>query len=698
VPQRAHLIALVSDAAGNVQGSRTAYVYEYGTTTPYTDPIYNAKVGGSILTQPLTANGNGILEAWADFGRSVTIAPVGGGSSVTGEFKIDDADPRFQTIAVRNGRPWVDVDAFGAVADGNRTFGDTTGTDNTAAFIAAMTAAYNQTGTTGYGLRLGPNVYNVTDLQIANVIHGAGIFNTVLKRIGSRCTGIQLINGAGGATHGGSGTGYTSAPTVTLRVGASAAGTAVLTGDAVTSVTMTNNGSNYNDGSSFYPESLPPVTFSDPPSVTGARTATGRAIINGSGQVSGITVLDGGAKYVTPPTVTVSPSGSGATAICTINAFGEVASLTLTARGSGYTTDPEVVFSGGGGAGAVGRAHCAFITEQNTTSGAQAAQVTNMTIDGNGYLGTDLVNLGFASPLAGAAMAITSRLENLWLQDAKNGWGLKVNTNVASASHLWVMRNRLGLYQDGSTFYADTINCEGSRDGELYVAGAYSRFTKVQTESSYSKTGIIRFGAFAHGNEVDAYLPVNAQNYGDGVHFDAGSYDNGILVTGAFAGKPIGGYILNDLNDITSGAIDFGQFTYGSLGQVQSFSYHQGRSRTVFGGGATFGRGSNDHIRQHTHIIPNVGGAAQTVQAHPILANPGGICVVHDGTVAVALYALLTSGTALIYDSTGGSGFATSLTASKACLYVTGGVLKLTNNTAVNNQTYALTFICGPIA
>jgi formylglycine-generating enzyme required for sulfatase activity len=65
-----------------------------------------------------------------------------------------------------------------------------------------------------------------------------------------------------------------------------------------------------------------------------------------NGFVVGITVVDGGSGYTTPPPVTISGGGgSGATAVATLS-NGSVSQITVTATGGGYTGTPTVTVGG----------------------------------------------------------------------------------------------------------------------------------------------------------------------------------------------------------------------------------------------------------------------------------------------------------------------------------------------------------------
>ena len=55
------------------------------------------------------------------------------------------------------------------------------------------------------------------------------------------------------------------------------------------------------------------------------------------GAVTSSTIVDGGTRYTTPPSVTINGNGTGATATATVDANGQVNGITITAGGTGYT-------------------------------------------------------------------------------------------------------------------------------------------------------------------------------------------------------------------------------------------------------------------------------------------------------------------------------------------------------------------------
>ena len=75
--------------------------------------------------------------------------------------------------------------------------------------------------------------------------------------------------------------------------------------------------------------------------------ATGTATVT-SGSVSSIAVTNGGTNYNNYPIITVSGGGgSGATAVATVSAAGVITGITVTNGGSGYTSTPTVSITGG---------------------------------------------------------------------------------------------------------------------------------------------------------------------------------------------------------------------------------------------------------------------------------------------------------------------------------------------------------------
>jgi hypothetical protein len=144
----------------------------------------------------------------------------------------------------------------------------------------------------------------------------------------------QIINGfVVGTTITDGGSGYTTAPIITISGGGGTGARAVATveGGVVTGITILNPGSGYT--------STPTLAIASPPFPP--RQATGTTEVF-NGFVVGVKTVDGGYGYTTPPSVlVVGGGGTGATATATVT-DGVVTGITLTSNGSGYTSAPTL--------------------------------------------------------------------------------------------------------------------------------------------------------------------------------------------------------------------------------------------------------------------------------------------------------------------------------------------------------------------
>jgi hypothetical protein len=145
-----------------------------------------------------------------------------------------------------------------------------------------------------------------------------------------------------------SGSGYTSAPTVTAYGGSGTGATfaATVSNGFVTNVTVTNPGSGYQVGESVQ------VYF------TGGGSDNGVALtaVLGSTSVGSVIITSPGSGYADGTyALTFTGGGGGSGAAGTYTALGGVVtSATVTSGGSGYTSTPTVTFTSGGGSGTVG--------------------------------------------------------------------------------------------------------------------------------------------------------------------------------------------------------------------------------------------------------------------------------------------------------------------------------------------------------
>ncbi len=271
-------------------------------------------------------------------------------------------------------------------------------------------------------------------------LQGTGATATVNTLDGTQTVlGVAITN---------TGTGYVTAPTVTFTLGGGttqATGTAVITNGKVTSVTMTAAGVGYtglatvtfSGGTPTSPASgnaimsgqsigditvttgsgytFPPAVIFEVPSVSTGTRATGVALIDATGNVTGIQVTNAGTGYTAgqfPITVTVAAFTTTAAAEV-FTTGGSVISVDINANGSGYVGTPAVVFAaGGGGTGAAGTA---------VMANGKVVGVT-ITSGGIGYTGTPTVTFVSGSGAVGYATVVNGAITAITVSDGGFGW------------------------------------------------------------------------------------------------------------------------------------------------------------------------------------------------------------------------------------------------------------------------------------
>ena len=195
---------------------------------------------------------------------------------------------------------------------------------------------------------------NITGLQPIQISNGT---NNFTFSVNPQSAIVQI-----------SGSGYTSAPTLTFDappkvggkvVGTTATGVAIIgsgtTAGQVTGISITNVGSGYS--------SSPNITVgAPPPGGTQAAIAVGLMGEVFNYEITALRVIvsitSGGSGYTSAPAVTFTASENGGTNITGIailgsgSTAGQVVGVYITNAGSGYSSAPAVTFSGGGGTGA----------------------------------------------------------------------------------------------------------------------------------------------------------------------------------------------------------------------------------------------------------------------------------------------------------------------------------------------------------
>jgi phage tail sheath protein FI len=239
----------------------------------------------------------------------------------------------------------------------------------------------------GYG-------YNSLEDAPAVIVHTQGLIDS-----------IQVLSG---------GTGYSSAPTVTVTSSSQelvpCVATASIANGSVIAITVSNPGALYEN----------PVVTITGGGGTGAQAiattidvqefggipATAESVLSG-GEISSIGITSSGSGYTSPPTVSVvaalGDSGSGCTATAVLSGSA-INSVTVTSVGSGYTS-PTIAFIGGGGSGAQASAVLAgSVTSAVVINGGSGyTSAPTVTITGGGGTGATAT----AELTGGAVTAVT---------------------------------------------------------------------------------------------------------------------------------------------------------------------------------------------------------------------------------------------------------------------------------------------------
>ena len=234
--------------------------------------------------------------------------------SVEGEIEIDQTSPSFPEIELFA----TQFDDLG-LPPGDGVSKDNTFTLSLGDSIAIAGVSITDSGS---GYTTAPTVTisgggNPTDATATATIDG----------VTGEVTNIQIIE---------SGSGYTSAPTVSITGGdAISDATATATIDKrVESISMSSGGSGY----------LPDQT--DVFLVGGGGFGATAVPVIDVGEITGITVINPGTGYTSAPTVVIDGNGTGAAAVASIG--GVLTEVTITDSGDGYATIPTVTISGGG--------------------------------------------------------------------------------------------------------------------------------------------------------------------------------------------------------------------------------------------------------------------------------------------------------------------------------------------------------------
>jgi len=213
--------------------------------------------------------------------------------------------------------------------------------------------------------------YSIAAIALSN--EGAGYTAapavTINSGTGTGATATANMSGyVSSLTLNAGGTGYTATPTVNISTGTGVQATATATMTTANPISSVFVPANLN---SWLTRKLGTRIVG-----SGSGAVTDSTTLGSLGRISYINISNGGAGYITAPTVTISGGGGfGATAHATILA-GAVNTIVLDSRGQGYTSDPVINLT----AAPVGGTNATAVLRREF-------QVTGvpLTASGNGY-------------------------------------------------------------------------------------------------------------------------------------------------------------------------------------------------------------------------------------------------------------------------------------------------------------------------
>jgi hypothetical protein len=208
-------------------------------------------------------------------------------------------------------------------------------------------------------IALTPNVLSAITVTAAGTGYTTAPAVTISGGGGSGATAVAVISAGHvtGVTITSVGTGYTSTPTVTITGGGGSGATA-------TANRITAGGIGYT--------SVPTVTIAAP--APGGTQATATVLMG----VDVVNITNGGTGYVSPTVVfSAPPSGTTATGTVQVNG-GVITGVTITSPGSGYTAAPTATISGSPGTGCVNNVTLKIVSITVGTTGSEYSSVPSV--------------------------------------------------------------------------------------------------------------------------------------------------------------------------------------------------------------------------------------------------------------------------------------------------------------------------------
>jgi hypothetical protein len=289
------------------------------------------------------------------------------------------------------------------------------------------------------------------------------------------------------------GSGYTTAPTVTIGAPnetggeqATAVSTITTGSGGIARINITSGGTGYTI--------VPNVIIGAPDLVGGIRAEAGVTV--SGGVVVAVVITNPGSGYTAAPSVTFTSGAATATAVVST---GSVNSITLTNAGTGYTSSPSVTITGGGGNNAT-----AIASFNTFKTGTVAVQITN---GGTGYTNAanTVVNItGSGSNAAGTAILSGGQVTQVIMSNPGSGYTSNTSVTITGgggSNAAAIAVTNLDPIVDVATFSGRTWVAAG-RTLYYSAAGSYSDFTSVSAGS------FVLTDSTLHGN-IQAIISAN---------------------------------------------------------------------------------------------------------------------------------------------------------------------------------------------
>ena len=335
---------------------------------------------------------------------------------------------------------------------------------------------------------------NLSDANAGNAINltASGSGSMFFQGVTAAVTVTQSGGVVDGVTITNAGTGYESAPVVTITDSGAGSGANVsLTmGYSVGGVTMTAGGE-------YTAATVPTVSFTNDQNDTTGSGVAGTAVIGFP--IETITLNDVGLGYRNVPTVLITggvPAGDAPTteaqATVTLEEkTGRLGTLTLDNVGEGYITTPTVTLDGGGGKDAVLQVDIQSLTGNvtSTGSGYTAGSYANVEFTGGSPTVTATATFlvpGFATTISNAGSGYTDGTYQINLY----------NTPTQTFTVTVVQRTKLTYTSTSGTFQVGDV-VTGS------VSGAQGTITIVDPSGAYFYMDNVT-GTFLDGQQENA--------------------------------------------------------------------------------------------------------------------------------------------------------------------------------------------------